>query len=77
MNRTKWRKNTETFNTFFTNIVFNLKIPPYQDTDFVRGMGPVVGDDSITFILGKYKKHPSIIAIKKLAMKTTLSILKL
>ena len=57
-------KIAETFNTFFTNIVSNLKIPPYQDTDFARGIDPVVGDDPITFIMEKYKNHPSIITIK-------------
>ena len=59
-------KIAETFNTFFINIVFNLKIPPYQDTDIARGIDPVVGDDLITFILEKYKNHPSIKAIKKI-----------
>ena len=54
----------ETFNKFFTYIVSNLKIPPYQDTDFARGIDRVVGDDQITFIMEKYKNHPSIIAIK-------------
>ena len=37
----------EAFNTFFTNIVSNLKIPPYQDTDFARWINPVVEDDPI------------------------------
>lgn len=46
-------KNTETFNTFFTKIVFNLKNHPYHDTDFTREIDPVVGDDPITFILEK------------------------
>ena len=50
--------------SFFTNIVSNLKIHLYQETDFARGVDPVVGDDPITFILEKYKNHPSIIAIK-------------
>ena len=49
-------KIAETFNTFFTNIVSNLKIPPYQDT--------VAEDDPITFIFEKYKNHRSIITIK-------------
>ena len=57
-------KIAETFNTFFTNIVSNLKIPPYQDIDFARGINPVVADDPITFIMEKYKNHPSIIVIK-------------
>ena len=35
-------KIAETFNTFFTNIVSNLKIPPYQNTDFARGIDPGV-----------------------------------
>ena len=37
----------ETFNTFFTNIVSNLKIPPYQDTDPAGRIEPVVGDGKI------------------------------
>ena len=58
-------KFAETFNTFFTNIVSNLKIPPYQDTDFAKGIDPVAVDDPITFIPEKYKNHPRIIVIKK------------
>ena len=57
-------KIAKIFNTYFTNIVSNLKIPPYQDTNFARGIDPFVGDDPITFILEKYKNHSSIIAIK-------------
>ena len=53
-------KIAETFNTFFTDIVSSLKIPPYQDADFARG---IVGSDPITFILKKYKNHSSIIVI--------------
>ena len=53
-------KIAETFNTFFTDIVSSLKIPPYQDADFARG---IVGGDPITFILKKYKNHSSIIVI--------------
>ena len=59
-------KIAETFNTFFTNIVFNLKIPTYQDTDSAGGNDLVVGDDSITFIKEKYQSHPSIIAVESL-----------
>ena len=44
-------KIAEIFNTYFTNIVSNLKIPLYQDTDFARGIDPCVGDDPITFTL--------------------------
>ena len=57
-------KIAETFNKFFTNVVSNLKITSYQDTGFVGGIDPVVGDDPITFILEKYKNHSSIIVIK-------------
>ena len=57
-------KIAEIFNIYFTNIVSNLKIPLYQDTDFAWGFDPFVGDDPITYILEKYKNHPSIIAIK-------------
>ena len=58
-------KIAETFNTFFANIVSNLKIPPHQYTDFAGGVDPKVGDDPITFISEKYKIHAIIIAIKK------------
>ena len=51
-------KISETFRTFFTNVISNLKIPPYQDTDFAGGIDLVLGDDPITFILEKYKNHP-------------------
>ena len=57
-------KIAEIFNTYFTNIVSNLKIPLDQDTDFARRIDPFGEDDPITFILEKYKNHPSIIAIK-------------
>ena len=37
-----------------TNIVYNRKIPPYQDIDFLWGIDPVNGDDPMTFILEKH-----------------------
>ena len=40
------------------------KFPLYQDTNFARDIDPSVKDDPITFILEKYKNHPSIIAIQ-------------
>ena len=49
------KKIVETFNTFFTNIVSNLKIPPYQENNFARGIDPVDRDDPITFILKNTK----------------------
>ena len=57
-------KISEIFNTYFPKIVSNLKIPLYHGTNFARGIDPFVRDDSITYILEKYKNHPSIIAIK-------------
>ena len=66
-------------NTFFTNIISNLKIPPYQDTDFTREIDPAAGDDPIT----KYKNNTKIITAKIsqqykfFVVKTNLSILKL
>ena len=57
-------KIAETFNTFFTDIVSNFKIPSYQDSDLAGEIDPVVGDDPITFILEKIQNHSSIIAIK-------------
>ena len=59
-------KIAEIFNTFFTNIVSNLKILPYQDTDFMEGIDPVIGNDSITFILPKYKKPSKHYSKKKI-----------
>ena len=58
-------KFAEILNTFFTNIISNLKIPPYQDTNFAKGIDPVAVDDPITFISEKYKNHPRIIVMKK------------
>ena len=55
----------EIFNRYFTNIVSNLKIPLYKETDFARGIEPFVEDDPITYISEKYTNHRSIIAIKK------------
>ena len=57
-------KIAEIFNTYFINIVSNLKIPLYRDTDFARVIDRFVEDDPITFILEKYKNHPSLIVIK-------------
>ena len=45
---------TETFNTFFTNIVTNLKVPPYISSDFKETFKNV--DDAVTAIIEKYKK---------------------
>ena len=53
----------ETFNTFFTNIVSNLKTPPYFDSDFKEDF--INADEAIMAIVEKYEKHPSIIKIKK------------
>ena len=60
----KKKKIAETFNTFFTNIVSNLKISLCHDSDFAKGIDSAAGDDPVTFILGKNKNHPSIIAAK-------------
>ena len=57
-------KIAEIFNIYFTNIVSNLKIPLYQDTDLARVIDPFAADDTTTCILEKYKNHPSIIAIQ-------------
>ena len=72
-------KIAETFNTFFTNTVSNLKILSYQDTDFARGINPFVGDDTITFTLVKWKitKKPSKYqSNQNFVIKANLSILK-
>ena len=52
----------ETFNTFFTNIVSNLKITPYFDSGFKEDL--INADEAIMAIAEKYEKHPSIIKIK-------------
>ena len=54
------KKIAETFNTFYTNIVTNLKIPEYKDQEFIDNCIA----DPISTILAKYKNHPSIIRIK-------------
>ena len=41
----------------------NYCVNQEQDTDFEKGINPVVGDDPITFILEKYKNHLSTIAV--------------
>ena len=46
-------KFAETFNTFFANIVPNIRILLYQDTHFVGRVDLVVGDDPIFYILVK------------------------
>ena len=45
-------KFAETFNTFFANIVPNIRIL-YQDTHFAGRVDPVVGYDPIFYILVK------------------------
>ena len=40
-------KIAESLNTFFANIVSNLKIPLHQDIDFAGGIDPEVGGDPI------------------------------
>ena len=46
-------KFAETFNTFFANIVPNIRILLNQDTHFAGRVDPVVGDDPIFYILVK------------------------
>ena len=48
-------KIAESFNTFFTDILSTLKILPFHVVDFMGGINPVTGDDSLTFILPKYE----------------------
>ena len=50
----------QTLNSFFSNIVTNLKIPEYKDYDI--SFNENVSDPIIKLIL-KYKKHPSILTI--------------
>lgn len=42
----------ETFNIFFTNIVANLKIPPYISSDFKETLGNM--DDAVTTMIEKH-----------------------
>ena len=53
-------------NTFFTNIVTNLKIPEYADYD------PIVNNisDPILKIIVRYKNHPRILTIVKVCKKS-------
>lgn len=56
-------KITGTLNSFFTNIFSNTKNTPFQDSDSVGRIHPVVGDDPITFKLNKHKNDSNAIAI--------------
>ena len=62
------KKKLQKFSIYISLILFLTSILLYQETHFVRGIDPFVGDDPIIFILEKYKNyhnHQSIIAIKK------------
>ena len=50
----------QTLNSFFSNIVTNLKIPEYKDYDI--SFNEDVSDPIIKLIL-KYRNHPSILTI--------------
>ena len=54
------KETAEVFNYFFGNIVKNLNISQYFDLDFVIEN---IKDPTLKAIL-KYKKHPSILAIR-------------
>ena len=54
------KETAEVFNYFFGNIVKNLNISQYFDLDFVIEN---IKDPTLKAIL-KYKKHPSIVAIR-------------
>ena len=52
-------KTAEVFNSFFSNIVKNLKIPQYSNSDPIAQN---IGDPTLKAIV-KYKTHPSFLAI--------------
>lgn len=52
----------ETFNIFFTNIVANLKIPPYISSDFKETFENV--DVAVTTVIEKHKKVPNMNKLK-------------
>ena len=53
-------------NTFFSNIVTNLKIPEYADYD------PIANNisDSILKVIVRYRNHPSILTIEEVCKKS-------
>ena len=56
----------ETFNTFFATKVTDLKIPTYEDNNFASESFDTTDNLSIDMIVGNYKNHRSIIAIKQI-----------
>ena len=54
------------FNTFFSSIVTNLKIPEYADYD------PVANNisDSILKVIVRYRNYPSILTIEEVCKKS-------
>ena len=62
-------KIAQTFNSFFTSAVSNLKIPTFVDPsvkiDHI--------EDPILRIIEQYKNHPSIVAINKKKMNKQFS----
>ena len=55
-------KNAEILNTFFSSAVKNLKIPEYQETECLTNNT----SKPIFKVILKYRRHPSIVVIKKL-----------
>ena len=52
-------KISSTLNDFFSNVVFNLNTPPYEDTQ----INPDQFEDPVLKANEKYKYHPSIKAV--------------
>ena len=52
-------KISSTLNDFFSNVVFNLNTPPYEDTS----INPDQFEDPVLKANEKYKYHPSIKAV--------------
>ena len=60
-------KISSTLNDFFSNVVSNLNIPPYEDPS----VNPEQFEDPVLKANEKYKYHPSIKAIKKKNLNKT------
>ena len=54
------REICDIFNKFFVNVIPNLNIPEFTNSDNLHEHG-----DSVQSILYKYRNHPSIIKIKE------------
>ena len=63
-------KISSTLNDFFSNVVSNLNIPPYEDPS----VNPEQFEDPVLKANEKYKYHPSIKAIKEKKLNKTFTL---